>query len=168
MPIILIIASFILEGMITNLISLDSLLLPLFTLTSIVILYPFFNREKCYNYIITCFIIGIFYDITYTNSLFINAFSFSLIGVLIIFIDHYIDSNIFSRSGINIVSIILYRVITYFMLILFNYLNFNINTLIRGIYSSIILNFIYGMFLYFIANYINNKLILKKKLRSKI
>ena len=168
MPIILIIISFFLEGMITNLISLDSLFLPLFTLTSMVILYPFFNREKFYNYIITCFIIGAIYDIAYTNSLFINTFSFSLISVLIILIDHYIDSNIFSRSGINIVSIVLYRIITYFLLILFNYLSFNGNILIRGIYSSIIINFIYGMFLYFIANYINNKLILKKKIKSKI
>ena len=44
--IILIIISFILEGIFTNLISINSLLLPLFTITSFVFTYIYFNKEK--------------------------------------------------------------------------------------------------------------------------
>ncbi len=156
--IILIIISFILEGIFTNLISINSLLLPLFTITSFVFTYIYFNKEKKYTFIIISFIIGILYDIAYTNSLFINTFTFLICSLLIILINRYIKDSFISRMIINILIIISFKFISYLLLFIFGFINFNYNILIKGIYSSLILNIIYGLFLYFICDKIDNKL----------
>ena len=59
---------------------------------------------------------------------------------------------------INIIIIISFKFIAYLLLFIFGFINFNYNILIKGIYSSLILNIIYGLFLYFICDKIDNKL----------
>lgn len=160
---IILIISFFMEGIFTNLVSFNSLFIPLFTLTSMVISYDFIGKtEKNLTYILSSFIIGIVYDIAYTNSVFINTFAFVICATFIIIINKYIRSNILSRTCINLFIIIIYRIITYLLLVIFKYFQFSFNSLFRGIYSSIISNIIYGIFLYFICNKILKKLNLRK------
>ena len=160
--IIAIIISFILEGIFTNLISINSIFLPLFTITSFVITYPYFNKEKKYLFIITSFIIGVIYDIAYTNSLFINTFTFILCSLLIMLINKYIKENLISKIIINIFITIMFKIISYLLLFTFEFIKFNQNILLKGIYSSLILNIIYGLILYIICDKINRKLKLRK------
>lgn len=160
--IIAIIISFILEGIFTNLISINSIFLPLFTITSFVITYPYFNKEKKYLFIITSFIIGVIYDIAYTNSLFINTFTFILCSLLIMLINKYIKENLISKIIINIFITIMFKIISYLLLFTFGFIKFNQNILLKGIYSSLILNIIYGLILYIICDKINRKLKLRK------
>ena len=160
--IIAIIISFILEGIFTNLISINSIFLPLFTITSFVITYPYFNKEKKYLFIITSFIIGVIYDIAYTNSLFINTFTFILCSLLIMLINKYIKENLISKIIINIFITIMFKIISYLLLFIFGFIKFNQNILLKGIYSSLILNIIYGLILYIICDKINRKLKLRK------
>ena len=89
------------------------------------------------NYLIVCGVTGLFYDLIYTNTPFINTISFILIGLLIPNLKKY---NIYFKS---IIVIIFYRFISYFMLVLIGYTKFNINLLFKSIYSSIILNIIF-------------------------
>ena len=160
--IIAIIISFILEGIFTNLISINSIFLPLFTITSFVITYPYFNKEKKYLFIITSFIIGVIYDIAYTNSLFINTFTFILCSLLIMLINKYIKENLISKIIINIFITIMFKIISYLLLFTFEFIKFNQNILLKGIYSSLILNIIYGLILYIICDKINRKFKLRK------
>jgi len=74
MAILLIFLSFLLEGFFTNLVSLNSIFIPLFTLTSLIMLYPFFDiNNNSHKYIIVAIVFGLLYDIVYTNSSFINT-----------------------------------------------------------------------------------------------
>ena len=160
--ILIIIISFILEGVFTNLVSIDSIFLPLFTISSLVITYPYFNKEKKYSFIIISSIIGIVYDIAYTNSLFINTFTFTICSLLLILIYNFIPDSFISRNCINIVIIIFFKFISYLLLFIFGFINFNQHILIKGIYSSLILNILYGIILYFVCDKISNKLNIRK------
>lgn len=160
--ILIIILSFIFEGITTNLVPSNSLFLPLFTITSLVITFPYFNKEKKYIFILVSTIMGILYDISYTNSLFINTFNFIICGLLIILIDNYISNSFINTIFINSLMIIMFKIISYLLLIIFGFINFNQSFLIKGIYSSIILNIIYGIILYFICDKLSNKLNIKK------
>ena len=157
----IIIISFILEGVLTNIINTNSIILPLFTIVSLVITYPYIKNN--YTFIIISIIIGLLYDIAYTNSLFINTFTFTLCSLLIIFIDKFIKESFFGRMCINIFMIIIFKILSYFLLFVFSFIKFNHNILIKGIISSLILNIIYGLILYFICDRISIKLNIRKK-----
>lgn len=166
MAILLIFLSFLLEGFFTNLVSLNSIFIPLFTLTSLIMLYPFFDiNNNSHKYIIVAIVFGLLYDIVYTNSSFINTISFSLCSLLIIFINHYLNPSILLKLGILLTIIIIYRIFTYLLLCAFNYLNFSENILIKGIYSSLLVNIIFGLILYFLSNFISKKLNIRKYTR---
>lgn len=156
-----IIISFILEGVFTNLVDLNSLLLPLFTITSLTILYPYFNNNRN-KFIVTCAMVGFFYDIIYTDSLFVNTFSFLIVGIAIIIIYNYISMNLVNINVLNIVIIIIFKIVSYMLLCIIGYLYFKSSVLIKGIYSSIIINVIYGIGLYLITDRIGKKMNLKK------
>ena len=70
------IVSFFLDGILSKYISLNSIFLPLFTIVSLVIIYPYFNNN-IYRYLKFVAIIGILYDITYLNTVFFNFFIYT-------------------------------------------------------------------------------------------
>lgn len=143
--------SLILDGIISNIVSLNSVFLPLCTIISFIIIYPFYKKDLI-NYLINIIIIGIIYDLLYGNIYFINVISFSLVGIFI----HYISSK-FNYNYITLIIKIIfvicfYRIITYLISILFNN-NISLILLITSIYRSIILNTLYGLLLYYIYNH---------------
>ena len=157
---LIIVISFLLDGVLSNFLS-NTIFIPLFSIVSIVVLYPFFNNNVN-KFIIVSSIVGLFFDIIYTNSLFINVFSFLLCSLVIIYINKFIKNSIISISLLNILSIIVYRIISYFLLCLFDYLRFDENILLSGIYCSLLSNVIYGISLYCICEYVHKKFKLKK------
>lgn len=152
LPIVLI--SFYLEGILSK-ISFN-FLTPLTTLMSLILIYPYLNDSKK-EYYISCFSIGLLYDIGYTNTMFLNAFIFLLLGFFITKINIYIKNNSFNVILMSLIIIILYRLITYLILVFIDYLNFNINTLLNSIIYSLLLNFIYISILYKITDIISKK-----------
>ena len=161
MIIAIIIISFFLEGIFTNLISIHSLLIPLFTVTSLTILYPYFNSNNL-KFVSISAIVGFFYDIIYTDSLFVNTLSFAIISIAIIIIYNYINMNWININILNIVVVILYKIVSYFILSLVGYLKFSSAVMIRGIYQSIIVNVLYGLIIYFVTYKVGKQLNLKK------
>lgn len=144
---IIIIFSLLLEASISNVVNLYSIFFPLFLITSLSILYPYFKKNN-QKFIITSIICGFIYDIVFTHSLFINTLSFGLISLFIIICYNYINYNIISSGFINIITIIVYQTINYFLLCTIDYLKFNEISLLKCISSSIILNVVYGIIIY--------------------
>ena len=151
---IIIIISFLLETIISNIVNINSFLTPLFLLTSLVILYPYFKGNK-FNFVLVCIICGLFYDLALTDSLFINTISFGLCSGIIIFSYNYFKYNIYSSNLINLINIVFYRVISYLLLCIVDYISFSEINLIQGIYNSILINIVYGIIIYIISNLIS-------------
>lgn len=155
MIIIILLISFYLEGVVSNILNI-SFLIPSFTVISLMIIYPYlYNLKKDYYKI--CFIIGLLYDIAYTDTIFLNAFIFLLIGFIISKVNNIVTNNIFNMIPLSILVIILYRTITYTILLFTNYSILSINDLFNSIINSLLLNIIYGILLYKIADIIGKR-----------
>ena len=146
----ILIFSFLLEVSFTNIVSYNSFLIPSFTITSLVLIYPYF-KNKNINYIIVCLILGLFYDIAFADSDFVNVISFGLLGGIIILCYNYVKYNIYTANIINIIILISYRIISYIILLSINYVSFNNRTFFSGIYKSLLMNIIYGIVLYIVV-----------------
>ena len=157
---VIILFSFLFESIITNIVSMDSYLIPLFVIVSLSLLYPYFRKNNK-NFIIICGITGLIYDTIFTNMLFINTISFILISLLIIFNYKIFKYNILSSNLFNIFLIVIYRIISYILLVLVGYLNFSYMVLLDGIYTSLIINVIYGIIMYIIIDKLS--ILLNKK-----
>ena len=143
--------SFLFEAMFTNLVSTNSIFIPLFTITALVLIYQYF-KKKNFNYIIVCLILGLFYDIAFADSVFVNTICFGIIGGLNILIYNYVKYNIYTSNIINIIIIITYRIISYIILLSINFIAFNNNIFFKGIYNSILINLAYGIILYLVID----------------
>lgn len=138
----IIVISFILDNIISSLLNHNSLLNPLFTVGTLILIYPKF-KIKNNNYLVLSFIIGLIYDICITNTLLLNAFIFLQISYFYKLIFKKINYNYLSVLICFLLTIIYYRLVTYIILIFINYLNFNFYYLLKSIYSSILINIIY-------------------------
>ncbi|MDD2434996.1 MAG: rod shape-determining protein MreD [Bacilli bacterium] len=151
-----VIISFLLDSIISYLIPTNSLLLPLCSLISLIIIYPFFHKETN-NYLIWSFGLGLLYDIVYTDTIFLNAVLFLMIAYMIKMIYQYLSNNVLNVTIISFIVVVLYRSMVYLLLISVGYLNNDFNTLVTSIYSSLLLNIVYGIILYLITNYLSYK-----------
>ena len=157
---IVIVLSFFLEIMFSNIVTFSSLFIPLFLIVSLVLMYPYF-KSKLY-FIIVCAICGLIYDLGFLNTAFINTLCFTTTGLMIMLIHSYMNYNLVSTNIVNIIIIVFYRIISYLLLCLTAYTNFHITTLFRGIYSSLIINIIYGITVYLLLNLICKRFNIKK------
>ena len=148
---IILIFSLLLESAFSNIVPLNSLFIPLFVITSLTIVYPYFKKNK-FNFILVCMIMGLVYDIVFSNSSFVNVIAFSLIGGILMICYNYVKYNIYTANIINLIVLISYRIITYIILLSINYITFNNKILLSGIYSSILMNVIYGIILFYITD----------------
>lgn len=148
---VILIFSFLFESAFSNIVFNYSVLTPLFLLTSFSILYPYFKKRN-FNFILVCIICGLIYDVVFTNSPFINTISFGISGGLIILGYNYITYNIINSNLLNIVSIIVYRIISFFLLCIIDYIKFNEFNLLEGIYNSLLVNIIYGIIIFIITS----------------
>lgn len=156
----IIIFSFLFEATFSNIVGITSILIPLFTLISLSILYPYF-KKNIVTFIVVCSIVGLFYDLIFTNAPFINTVSFMIMSFLIILNYRIFKHNIVSLSIFNIILVVLYRIVSYILLVLIDYTRFSFKTLMIGIYSSLIVNVIYGIILYIILGKLSR--VLEKK-----
>ena len=156
----LLIISLFFDGLLTNylpyLINNLSLFTPLLTLTTIFIIYPYY-RKKEKEYFITVFIVGIIYDLLYTNLLFFNAILFLFIALITRYIYKNYEVTYLKLLVYLILIIIIYESTTALLILTFNLVPITLNKLIYKIEHSILLNLIYGELVYFILNKIPEK-----------
>lgn len=157
------ILSFLLDGILSRYILQTTLFLPLFTIVSLVIIYPYFNNNnlKYFRYVA---IIGLLYDITYLNTLFFNFFIFVMIGFIIGLFNYLLSNNLYTSTIITVIAIILYRVINYLFVVIFKNQPFDFMNLLESIYSSLLLNIVYCIIIYITTELYSKK---HKILRSK-
>lgn len=158
--IIVVVVSFILDGILTNFLPymVDdlSLFTPLLTVVSIFLIYPLYYHKKK-DYYITSFIVGVLYDLFYTNLLFFNGFMFLVIA--------YITDKVYKYLNVDYLKLILYIslvVVIYESLsggifLLFNLVPITINKILYKIGHSLILNIIYGEIVFIIIKFIPKK-----------
>lgn len=155
--IITVIISFVLDSFVSQYIFSSitnfNIFIPMFSLISLIIVFPYFNSNNK-DYLITCLITGLIYDITYTNTLGLNMALFLLSGYIIIFLDNGLSNNLFSLLIKMLIIIFIYDSLTYLILILLNYIDYNVIDLFIKILKSLTLNSIYLIFTYLITNII--------------
>ena len=155
------IISFVLEGFVSNFISLNSLFMPLFTLMSLIIIFPYFN-ENIKPYLITSFIIGVFYDVIYTNTVVIHGLLFLLIAFVIIKLNVIFSNNWVNVMIMALICIIVYRITSFGILVITNTIPLNGLILLKSIYQSILLNLVFVTLAFIITDEISFKLKIKK------
>lgn len=153
----MIFVSFLLEVLIASYLNFNTILIPQFTLMSFIFII---NNKNIY---ILTIIVGVLYDILYTSTPFLNTYIF----LFLIFILKKIDVKNISLKNvlfINFLIIILYKILIFSILIFFNKIDFNIYIILNEIKSSIIINLIYTIILYFINKKIKYNRTLNKNM----
>ena len=160
LSIIIIIVSFILEIILNNFLPYMmgdlSLFTPMFTLISLLLIYPLL-KKNIKRYFITAFIMGIIYDLFFTNLLFFNGILFILIAYSIHLLYKYFEFNIINIAIEIVLIIIIYETTTALIILLFNLVPVTTSKLIYKISHSLISNIIYGELLYLIINHLPKK-----------
>lgn len=163
MIVVLSVISFLLDGILLRFLSPNTIFLPLFTIVSLVIIYPYFNDDN-YRYFKYTAILGLLYDIVYFNTIFFNTFIFMFLGFVVIFFSYLLSNNLYVDTLITVICIVLYRIINYIFVVLFRNVDFSFLSLFKSIYSSLIINILYCIVLYLISEFYSRK---HKILRSK-
>ncbi len=146
MKVIILIVSFLLEGVISNFVTINGYLAPLFTLVALIMICPFFeNSADYYKY---AFFTGLAYDLIYTDTIIFHAIIFCFMAFIIIRLNLVLSDNFINALIILALSIVFYRVITYGLLVFINSIHFEIVALGYSILKSLILNLLYGMILF--------------------
>lgn len=146
MKIIIVIVSFLLEGVISNFISINGYLAPLFTLVSLIMIYPLF--EESTNYYKYAFLTGLAYDLFYTDTIIFHAIIFCFMAFIIMRLNLVLSDNFINVLIIIALSILVYRVLTYGLLVFINSMDFDFKVLGFSILKSMILNLFYGSVLF--------------------
>lgn len=158
--IIILIISFILDGILSSFLPYSvgnlSLFTPLLTIVSLFIIYKFYyHKEK--EYYIIAFILGIIYDLFYTNLLFFNGLVFLLMAYLFVKIYRVLKVDSFRIIIYICLVIIFYEVVCSIVFLIFNLVPITFNGVLYKITHSLLLNIIYGELLYVIINAIPKK-----------
>ena len=153
LSIIIMIISLLFDGLLTNylpyLVNDLSYFTPLLTLISIFIIYPLYRKQEK-KYFISIFVLGLVYDLFYTNLLFFNAVLFVFIGFIIRFIVKNFELSYIKIIIYVILIVISYELLTALFLGIYNIVPISIDNLIYKIIHSLILNIIYGEILFII------------------
>ncbi len=158
--IVILIISFLLDGILTNFLPYGvgnlSLFTPLTTIVAIVLIYNFFyHNEK--KYLIISFVTGIIYDLFYTDLLFLDGILFFIIAFMVIKLYKVIGFN-YVRILLHVfVAIVVYEISFSLIIIIFNLVPMTIDRLLYKISHSLILNLIYAEIVMFIINRLPKK-----------
>ena len=121
-----------------------SYLYPMLTISFI----PFLIRKKKHN-IYLIIIIGLLYDLLYSNIFLYNVFIFCLLAYINNLISHYFKDSLLLFVSLGIINIVIYDTITFILVIITSYQTITLNDLLYKIENSILLNFMSIIFFYF-------------------
>ena len=158
------IISFLLDGLLSNYMSINiinpSYFRTIYSVISLVIIFNYFDNDTKYLKILL--ILGILFDIVYTNTFLLNIIIFLIIYIIIKKINIFITNNIFTINLKSFLSITIYHVLSYLILLLANYQNYSIRLLTLILSKSIIMTIIYTTISYLLLKKIYFKIYDKK------
>lgn len=157
--IIYLVVSFLLDGIMSNIfpstLSNISYFTTIYIIISFAIIYPYFDNDK--KFFMLIFIFGILFDILYTSTIFVNTFIFIIIGIVIKILYNVLPENVFMTNIISYIGIIIYHILSFAILMITGYMNYNIILLFNIIIHSIFMTIIYTSISYFVIKFIYNK-----------
>ncbi len=143
MSYIVAILSLILDGILSFFLNNNLIFNSLFTLTSLIIIFRYYRRKGDIKYLICCGILGLLYDIIYTDTIFLNVGIYLIIGVLVIKYFKLFSYNLLNSLLLLMIIIFLYRLLTFIVLSNVEIIKLDFNKLFKSFYSSLILNIFY-------------------------
>ena len=157
--ILYLVISFLLEGIMSNIfpstLSNISYFTTIYVIIAFGIIYPYFDNDNKYYLLILIF--GILFDVLYTSTFFINIFIFIIIGIIIKLLYNLFPENIFMTNIISYICIIIYHILSFIILVIVGYNDYNIMLLFNIIIHSIFMTIIYTSISYFIIKFMYNK-----------
>lgn len=156
--------SFLIEGFMSNIfvstLTYISYFTTVYTIISLVIVYPYFyNKKKYYIFLV---IFGLLFDSLYTSTFIVNICIFLVIGFVIHILNNVLSENVFTANIISIVSIICYHVLSFVILSIVGYADYSFLLLGRIIVHSMLMTIIYTSISYFVIRFLFNRFDLKE------
>lgn len=163
--VIISIISLVLDGILTNflpyMVNNLTFFTPMFTIISVFLIFPLFCDDYK-KYLIYIFILGVIYDLFYTNLFVYDGIIFLLFGLITISIYKNFEVTKFRLLLYIVLFICLYEFIFAFVILLFQLVPISFSKIFYKIGHSIIINLIYGEFVYLIINLLPKKYHTKK------
>ncbi len=161
--VISLIFSFLFQGFISNHLKY-SLTNPswfscVYLLVTLIILFPYFQDRKKYIELLVIF--GLLMDIVYTNTFILNTLIFLVIYFICKFINYFLPHNIFTINLLNIISMVVYHVLTFIVLLIIGYDHYSVLLLLKIISHSVLMTLIYGNIMYFVISSLMNQFQIK-------
>ena len=154
--------SFILDGIISNYLPFElanpSCLKTIYTIIALTIMYnSFYNQKK---YLTILIILGVLFDIVYTNTILLNTIIFITIYLVLYNIDYLIPTNIITINIKSIICVFVYYTLTYIILLLSHFNIYDFRLLLGILLKSIIMTILYTTISYLIIKkiYKNKKI----------
>ena len=148
---LIILISLILESILNIYINTNSYLVPLFTFLSLIFIYPEFKNSKKYFFCLSI-ILGIIYDILFTNFYILNLIVFFIYSFIIYYYFKKYQYNFINIIIVSVIGIIIYNLLLFIIFNIFNYYNYNLHDLLFIIKHFFIINIIYSALFYLIIN----------------
>ena len=155
MKALILIVSFLLEGVVSNFVPINGYFAPLFTLVALIIIYPLFDENV--DYYKYAFITGLAYDLFYTDTIVFHAIIFCFMAFIITRLNLVLSDNYINILIIIALCILIYRIITYILLVLVSSMSFNFIALIFSVLKSLIINLIYSIIVFFVVKTFQQK-----------
>lgn len=162
MKTIFLIVSFLLDGILSRYLPIHGFFTPLFTLISLITVYPLFNGDKT-SYYKYAFVMGLAYDLLYTDTIIVHAFLFLVMAFIITKMIIVLSDNYINLTITSIICIIIYRFLEYGLLLMTGNMVWNFSYLLASVYNSLILNIIYSVLSSMIISFISMKLKAKRR-----
>ena len=160
LPIIIIIVSMYFDGLLTNILPYIpndlSLVTPMLTIVSLILIYPFYKKKER-KYFITVFIVGMIYDLLYTNLLFFDSLVFLFFGIIIKFIYNNLYVSHIKLSLYIILLIAFYELIMTVFILIFDLVPITPQELLYKITHSLLLKILYGVIVFGIIRLLPEK-----------
>lgn len=155
-PIIILISSFLIDGIASHYVDVSysniSIFTTIYTVIALCLTHRYFQNKR--KYYLLCIIFGLLFDIVYTGTFILNMTVFLILGLIINKLYNVLTTNIINNIIISVIIISIYYILTNVILLISGYLKFNIILLIKIIVSSLLMTIIYSLILSIINNYI--------------
>lgn len=162
--IISVLFSFLLDNFLSTNISYSltspSIFSTMYTLIALFIIYPYFNNEKKYLYILVSS--ALFFDMVYTSTFLFNLIIFLGLYFIVKKLNFWLPNNLLMSNITSIIVIFLYHIISFIVLSLVKYNGYDISLLIKILTHSILATIIYTSILYFVLKKIYDKFHIKQ------
>ena len=132
-----------------------SYLNPMLMVVALIIIYELLKDKK--NILIISPIIGLFYDLIYSNYFLFNTLIFFVLGIIILRFNSKINFTLINTCLISSLLITVYDTIIFFTLVISKYTNNTIYDLLYKVSHSILINIIYIIISYLLFKKIFQK-----------